>query len=146
MLAANHAAILTKRSTMTITIFHNPLSPRSSGWARAARWTWLGLIVLQPTWLAILPPPAGPGNRALAALATLPLLLPLGGVWQGSLRTMSWAGYLAMLYLVIGVVEAWANPPQRPAALLQVVLVAAFVGSALGFSRAAGRSVGGRAR
>ena len=131
---------------MAITILHDPRCSK----AQAARWTWLGLIVLQPVWLAILPPPAGPGNWALAALATLPLLLPLGGVWRGSLRAMTWAGYLAMLYLVIGVMEVWANPPQRPAALLQAVLVAAFVGSVLGysrrFSRAAGRSVRSKAR
>ena len=127
---------------MAITIFHNPRCLA----AQAARWSWLCLILLQPVWLGLLPPPAGPGRWALAALATLPLLLPLAGVWRGSLRTVTWAGYLAMLYLVIGVVEAWANPPQRPVALLQVVLVAVFVGSALGFSRAAGRSARGRER
>jgi uncharacterized membrane protein len=125
---------------MTITIFHN------RGWAQAARWTWLGLIILQPVWLGLLPPPAGPGSWVLAALATVPLLLPMRGVWRGSLRALTWAGYLAMLYLVIGVVEAWANPPQRLAALLQIVLVAAYVGSALGFSRADGRSVRDGAR
>lgn len=125
---------------MTITIFHN------RGWAQAARWTWLGLVILQPVWLGLLPPPAGPGSWVLAALATVPLLLPMRGVWRGSLRALTWAGYLAMLYLVIGVVEAWANPPQRLAALLQIVLVAAFVGSALGFSRADGRSVRDGAR
>jgi uncharacterized membrane protein len=125
---------------MAITIFHNP------GWARASRWTWLGLIVLQPVWLAVLPPPAGPGNGWLAALATVPLLLPLGGVWRGSLRALTWAGYLAMLYLVVGVMEAWANPPQRLPALLQVALVACFVGSTLGLSRAVGRSARGKAR
>ena len=129
MLAATHAAIVAKRTSVTITIFHH------SGWARAARWTWLGLIALQAVWLAILPPPWGPGNGWLAALAAAPLLLPLGGVWRGSLRALTWAGYLAMLYLVIGVTEAWANPPQRLAALLQVALVAGFVGSALGASR-----------
>ena len=121
---------------MAITIFHNP------GWARAARWTWLGLIVLQPVWLAVLPPPAGPGNGWLAALATAPLLLPLRGVWRGSLRALTWAGYLAMLYLVVGVMEAWANPPQRPPALLQVALVACFVGSALGASRRGSQAPG----
>jgi hypothetical protein len=31
--------------------------------------------------------------------------------------------------------EAWANPPQRLPALLQVLLVAVFVGSVLRFSR-----------
>jgi len=40
-----------------------------------------------------------------------------------------------MLYLVIGVMEAWSNPPQRTAALLQTALVVIFVGSVLVFSR-----------
>ena len=102
---------------------------------RAARWSYLALIALQPAWHALLPAPAGNGNWALAAIATLPLLLPLRGVWRGSLRGMIWAGYLSMLYLVIGVMEAWANPPQRPAALLQVALVTGLIAGILSFSR-----------
>jgi uncharacterized membrane protein len=42
-----------------------------------------------------------------------------------------------MLYLVIGVTEAWANPPQRATSLLQIGLVTVFVGSTLVFSRGA---------
>jgi uncharacterized membrane protein len=103
---------------------------------RAARWIYLALIALQPVWHGLLPPPAGNGNWALAVLAAVPLLLPLRGVWSGTLRAMTRAGYLSMLYLVVGVTEAWANPPQRPAALLQVALVCGLVGSILVFSRA----------
>ena len=102
------------------------------------RWVsglYLALIALQIVWHALLPPPHGSGNWILAALAVVPLLLPLKGVLQGSLRSMTWAGYLVMLYLVIGIMEAWANPAQRLAALLQVVLVAVFVVSVLVFSR-----------
>jgi len=83
----------------------------------------------------MLPPPAGAGSWVLAAAASLPLLLPARGVWRGSLRSMTWAGYLATLYLTVGVMEAWANPPQRLAALLQVALVVAFLGSVLAVSR-----------
>ena len=100
-----------------------------------ARWCYLGLLTLQPVWHGLMPPPAGAGSWPLAAAATLPLLLPLKGVWHGSLRSMTWAGYLLMLYLVIGVMEAWANPQQRLPALLQIALVAVFVGSALVLSR-----------
>lgn len=104
-------------------------------WSAITRWSWLGLILLQPAWHALLPPPHGAGSWVLATLATVPLLLPQRGVWRGELRAVTWAGYLAMLYLMIGVVEAWANPPQRVAALLQVTLVAMFVAGALGLSR-----------
>jgi len=96
---------------------------------------WLALLVLQPTWHALLPAPYGFGNAWLGALLALPLFLPLKGVLAGSLRSMTWAGYLAMLYLVIGLTEAWANPPQRIPALVQVSLVVLFVGSVLAFSR-----------
>ncbi len=49
---------------------------------------------------------------------------------------MTWAGYLVMLYLIIGVMEAWSNPPQRIPALAQTLLVAVFVAAVLRFSRA----------
>ena len=71
----------------------------------------------------------------LALVATLPLLLPLRGLLKLSLRSLTWAGYLVMLYLVIGIMEAWSNPAQRAAALLQTGLVVIFVGSVLVFSR-----------
>jgi uncharacterized membrane protein len=102
----------------------------------AVRWTYAALITLQPAWHAVIPPPMGNGSWPLAALATAPLLLPLRGLWLGSLRSMTWAGYLSMLYLVIGVMEAWANPPQRVPALLQVALVAGLIAGMLRFSRA----------
>jgi len=106
-----------------------------SRWGRLAGVAWLALIALQLTWHWALPPPHGAASPYLAAAAIVPLLLPVRGVLRGSLRSMTWAGYLAMLYLVVGVMEAWANPPQRVPALAQVALVAVFVGSVLVFSR-----------
>jgi uncharacterized membrane protein len=97
--------------------------------------SYLGLVLLQPLWHAVLPPPAGAGNWLLAAMATVPLLLPLKGLLANSLRSMTWAGYLVMLYLVIGIMEAWSNPAQRLPALAQTVLVIIFVASVLLFSR-----------
>ena len=102
---------------------------------RLAVANYLALVLLQPVWHALLPPPRGAGIWWLAGIATLPLLLPLKGVIAGSLRSMTWAGYLVMLYLAIGIMEAWSNPPQRLPALVQTGLVVVFVGSVLGFSR-----------
>ena len=53
--------------------------------------SYLGLLILQPVWHALLPPPLGAGLWWLAMLATLPLLLPLKGVYKGSLHSMTWA-------------------------------------------------------
>lgn len=102
--------------------------------------SYLALIALQTVWHFLLPPPGGAGNWILALVATIPLLLPVKGVLSGSLRSMTWAGYLVMLYLIVGVVEAWANPSQRIPALLQVLIVILFVGSVLGFSRSSRQS------
>jgi uncharacterized membrane protein len=77
----------------------------------------------------------GSGNWLLALAAVFPLLLPLKGLLKGSLRSMTWAGYLVMLYLLIGITEAWSNPAQRIPALLQTFLVVVFVASVLIFSR-----------
>jgi uncharacterized membrane protein len=97
--------------------------------------SYLGLVILQPLWHALLPRPMGTGNWLLALAAVFPLLLPLKGLLKGSLRSMTWAGYLVMLYLVIGITEAWSNPAQRIPALLQTFLVVIFIGSLLVFSR-----------
>ena len=107
------------------------------------RWAsglYLALIALQFLWHALLPAPHGSQNWILATAAAIPLLLPLKGLLRGSLRSMTWAGYLVLLYFVIGVMETWANPPQRAAALAQVLLVAGFIGCLLAFSRSAGRT------
>jgi uncharacterized membrane protein len=40
---------------------------------------------------------------------------------------MVWGGYLVVLYFVVGVMEAWSNPPQRFLALLQVGLTLLYV-------------------
>jgi uncharacterized membrane protein len=98
--------------------------------------SYLALVILQPVWHLLLPRPLGAGNWLLAVVATIPLLLPLKGLLVGSLRSMTWAGYLVMLYMIVGVMEAWSNPPQRVPALVQTFLVVVFVGSVLALSRA----------
>jgi len=95
---------------------------------------YLALLFLQPVWHALLPTPLGAESWWLALVATVPLLLPLRGVLKGSIRSMTWAGYLLVLYLVVGIMEAWSNPPQRLPALLQTALVTFCIYSMLRFS------------
>ena len=102
---------------------------------RLAGAAYLALLLLQPAWHALLPEPTDNRNWVLAAVATLPLLVPLRGVLTGSMRSMTWAGYLVMVYIAVGIMEAWSNPPQRIPALLQTALVVVFVGGLLVVSR-----------
>jgi uncharacterized membrane protein len=97
--------------------------------------TYLALTILQVVWHALLPSPMGSGLWWLALVTTAPLLLPLKGILNGNIRSMTWGGYLLVLYLVIGIMEAWSNPPQRLPALLQTLLVSLCIYSMLRYSR-----------
>lgn len=97
--------------------------------------TYVALLALQPAWHALLPKPYGAGLWWLGIVAALPLLLPLKGILRGSLRSLTWGGYLLMLYFAIGVMEAWSNPAQRLPALLQTGLVVICFYGVFRFSR-----------
>lgn len=93
---------------------------------RVVFWIYLSLLLLQTVWHFLLPIPLGSGNWILALVASLPLLLPLKGIAVGRFRSMTWGGFLAVLYFVIGVMEAWSNPDQRFAASVQIVLALSY--------------------
>ena len=95
---------------------------------------YLALLILQPLWHALAPTPLGAESWWLALVATGPLLLPLRGILKGNIRSMTWGGYLLVFYLIVGVMEAWSNPPQRLPALLQTALVIFCIYSMLRFS------------
>lgn len=95
--------------------------------ARYAAVCYLAILVLQAVWFGMLPAPLGKQSWELALLATLPLLLPLRGILAGTIRSMTWGGYLLVFYFVIGVMEAWSNPAQRTPALLQTALALLYV-------------------
>ncbi len=96
---------------------------------------YLALLILQPIWHALVPTPLGAESWWLALAASGPLLFPLKGILKGSIRSMTWGGYLLVFYLVTGIMEAWSNPSQRQPALLQTVLVVFCIYSMLRFSR-----------
>ena len=97
--------------------------------------TYLSLLLWQLVWHTLLPAPTGAGLLWLGLLAAIPLLLPLNGILKGRIRSMTWGGYLLMLYLVIAVMEAWSNAPQRIPALIQTALVIICIYGILAFSR-----------
>jgi len=87
------------------------------------RYFYLALLVWQPTWLVLLPRPAGYRSAWLAGLAVLILLPPLAGIWRRQYRAEIWGAYIGLLFFMVAVMEGWANPAARLAALLQIVLV-----------------------
>ena len=83
---------------------------------------YFGTLAWQIIWHGLLPPPFGNRNASLVIVACLPLLIPLAGLVRMKYSSMIWAGLLLMLYLTIGIMEVWSNPPQRLPALVQVTL------------------------
>ena len=98
-------------------------------------WSYIALLILQPVWHTLLPQPFGAVSWWLGLLAAIPLIFPLKGIVCGSMRSMTWGGYLLLLYLVVGIMEAWSNPPQRVPALIQTALVVICIWGILAFSR-----------
>ncbi|MCG8434097.1 MAG: DUF2069 domain-containing protein, partial [Gammaproteobacteria bacterium] len=46
-------------------------------------------------------------------LLSLPLLLPLPGLWRDRLYTYRWVGFLTLIYFCVGISELVANPELR---------------------------------
>ena len=69
--------------------------------------------------------------RWMIALAlTLPLLLPLKGLFQDRRYTYKWTGFLTLLYFCIGISEAFANPAHRVYSVLTILFsIALYLGS-----------------
>jgi uncharacterized membrane protein len=88
---------------------------------RAALFAWIALIASVAGW------PAGGIRAALAAVAGLPLLLPLPGLLRGTPRTLRWAPLTQAPALALGLTELLANPAARAVATLTLACsVAAF--------------------
>jgi uncharacterized membrane protein len=108
------------------------------------RWSYLSLIIWQAAWLGWLPAPNGPALGWWGLLVTAPLLLTLRGVWRTDPKGINWASYLLILFFLLGVSEAWSSPAQRPAALLQLLLVCSCLAAIGLINRRLTRAVRGR--
>ena len=89
---------------------------------------WIAQAVLQVVWHAWwLPPQRMPVAVALS-IALLPLALPLA-YWRTPPRALIAAGMVSLFYFCHGVAEAWASPPERVAASIEVALALVLIGS-----------------
>jgi uncharacterized membrane protein len=97
--------------------------------------SWIALLAWQPAWHILLLPPFGSAN-GLLGLVALTLLLPLTpGVLRLRHRSLTLGSFLVMIYFMVGVMEAWSNPPQRFAALVQVGLTLGYFAGVVWLSR-----------
>lgn len=95
------------------------MSLRAGSTRRVAVAAWLLLMLSVAAWNF---EAAGIG-RAFAALAFLPLLLPLPGLLGNSSRALRAAPLALAPVLTLAITEIVANPPARPWAALSLALV-----------------------
>lgn len=75
--------------------------------------SWSGLFILQLSLLL----PGYQIDLYWILLLTLPLLLPLPGLWHDRLYTYRWVGFMMLLYFCVGISELVANPALQTYAL-----------------------------
>ncbi|KPK54442.1 MAG: hypothetical protein AMS22_05845 [Thiotrichales bacterium SG8_50] len=98
----------------------------------------LALLVVWYTWLS--PSPHFPVALVLVFLVT-PLLFPLRGLLHGRPYTYAWTSYLALLYFVHGVGEAYATASDRALAGLEIALSLMLFTGAIVYARLQGRAL-----
>lgn len=87
------------------------------------RWSLLALLAVQLAWFGWLHPPQHMATLAAVLITAGPLLLLLPFAWTLKPRALVVTGLVLLLYFLVGVTEALANPEVRALALAQVVLV-----------------------
>ena len=92
----------------------------------APRWAYLSLIAWIPGWLLIGQFEFKITIITLATLSLLPLLFPLRGILKHESRALIWGAYASLPAFLIGVMESWSNPAQRPGSLVQLGLVVVY--------------------
>ncbi len=112
------------------------MSLRTAGTRRVAVAAWLLLMLSVAAWTLDV---AGIGF-AFAAVAFLPLLLPLPGLLGNSSRALRAAPLALAPVLALALTEILANPPARPWASLSLALVLAAFAALIAAIRTSPRS------
>lgn len=95
----------------------------------------LGTIALLLAWYGWLAPSPNFPRSLVLALLLLPLLFPLRGLLHGRRYTYSWSCFLALLYFIHGVVEAYTAGITFHLGLLEVCLTSLWFIAAISYVR-----------
>lgn len=112
-----------------------PPSPKlASGLRLAAAASLAALIALCLAWELWLAP-LRPGG-SLLALKSLPLVLPLKGIFSGTRYSFQWSSMLILAYFAEGVTRGWSESGlSRNLALAEIALSLGYFAAAVSFAR-----------
>ncbi len=74
---------------------------------------YFGLLILLVLWYTMLAPSTIIPVFIMLIIFVVPLLFPLRGLLHGRRYTHQWGSYLALFYLVHGLVEIYSTPAER---------------------------------
>lgn len=94
-----------------------------------------GLIIVLVSWYGWLLPPVVLPRSIVLALLLVPLLFPLRGLLHGRPYTFAWTSFLALIYFIHGVSEAWAVPEARILGMLEIIFSLCLYSGAMLFAR-----------
>lgn len=103
--------------------------------------SYFALLIYMPLWLIFLSPSELSPLLALA-LFTLPLLLPIKGIVQGSPYTYAWTNFIIMLYFLHSLTTLWVLPKDIIWASIEFILASTFFLSATYFAKYRGQELG----
>ena len=97
---------------------------------------YFGTLILLTARFSWLYPPENAPVALTLLLVVGPLLLPLRGLLHARRYTISWSCFLALLYFIHGVLEAWHTAPTRTLGMAEVAFTTLWFTGAIAYIRA----------
>lgn len=96
---------------------------------RLAIFGYVGLLLLMPIWMYMVPTQPEPVSLMSLFVPILPLLLPLRGIVKDNTYTYAWANFIVMLYFIHGLTMLWVAPDELVWVLLELLFASSmFIG------------------
>jgi uncharacterized membrane protein len=96
---------------------------------------YFGTLTLLTVWYSWLAPPVHFPRALLLIIMLVPLLFPLRGLLHGRKYTFAWSCFLALLYFIHGVMEAYSSEVTRHLGLVEVLCTTVWFLSAMAYVR-----------
>ena len=96
---------------------------------------YFGTLALLTAWYSWLAPPTHFQTALVLMMVLLPLLFPLRGLLHGRKYTFAWSCFLALLYFIHGVMEAYSSEVTRHLGLVEVLCTSVWFLAAMAYVR-----------
>ena len=96
---------------------------------------YFGTLMLLTAWYSWLAPSTHFPTALILIIMLVPLLFPLRGLLHGRKYTFAWSCFLALLYFIHGVMEAYSSETARHLGLVEVLCTSVWFVAAMAYVR-----------